>query len=545
MRTTTSRRRRAAWGLAATGVVAASLYGLGPMGATASSHREAPLIAADPAVDNTDVYAFVSPDKTDTVTFVANWIPFEEPNGGPNFYPFATDARTTSTSTTTATPRPTSRSGGPSRTSTSAAATRSSTTTARSPRSTTRTCCSARPYTLETSVRRRHELSSRIKDAPVAPSRVGPASMPNYQTLRDQAIDQRQRLEALRRPGRRPVLPRPAGLRPAVRRRPQRGRPGHASRATTSTPSRCRCRSRTSRCKGDADRNPVIGVWSTTDAQPVPGHRLGRPQADRRLGAGVPARQPAGQRGGRAGRPQGRVQRDLARTRTPDIQAVVDRVTDPEVPQLIQAHLRHPGTGHAAQRPGRDLPDRHHHQGRRPDQGRPELAAEQRRRQGRQLPAVGDAAAEHERAGDRHSRTGSACSPATCRASRTAAGWPTTCSTSSCRRVEGAAQTGKLVDALAAGDKVDRNDNAFGATFPYVALPNGIAVNQQSTTSGGGGYALNPAMLISAGGAALVGAGAWFAMWWRRSRRKAALTHSHDTAGSQHFHSGDSQSHDG
>ena len=58
-----------------------------------SSHREAPLIAADPQVDNTDLYAFVSPDEPDTVTLVANWIPFEEPNGGPNFYPFATDAR--------------------------------------------------------------------------------------------------------------------------------------------------------------------------------------------------------------------------------------------------------------------------------------------------------------------------------------------------------------------------------------------------------------------------------------------------------------------
>ena len=60
--------------------------------ATASSHREAPLIAADPAVDNTDVYAFVSPDEPDTVTLVANWFGLQEPNGGPNFYPWATDA---------------------------------------------------------------------------------------------------------------------------------------------------------------------------------------------------------------------------------------------------------------------------------------------------------------------------------------------------------------------------------------------------------------------------------------------------------------------
>ena len=59
----------------------------------ASSHREAPLIAGDPRADNTDVYAFVTPDEPDTVTLIANWIPFEEPNGGPNFYPFADDAR--------------------------------------------------------------------------------------------------------------------------------------------------------------------------------------------------------------------------------------------------------------------------------------------------------------------------------------------------------------------------------------------------------------------------------------------------------------------
>jgi hypothetical protein len=65
----------------------------GPGGTTASSHREAPLIAGDPRADNTDVYAFVSPDDTDTVTLISNWIPFEEPNGGPNFYPWAEDTR--------------------------------------------------------------------------------------------------------------------------------------------------------------------------------------------------------------------------------------------------------------------------------------------------------------------------------------------------------------------------------------------------------------------------------------------------------------------
>jgi len=70
---------------------AACLASLAPAISFASSHREAPLVAGEPKLDNTDVYAFVSPDAPDTVTMIANWVPFEEPNGGPNFYPFATD----------------------------------------------------------------------------------------------------------------------------------------------------------------------------------------------------------------------------------------------------------------------------------------------------------------------------------------------------------------------------------------------------------------------------------------------------------------------
>ena len=53
-----------------------------------SSHREAPEISKDPVADSTDLYAFVSPDKPDTVTMIANYIPLEEPPGGPNFYEF-------------------------------------------------------------------------------------------------------------------------------------------------------------------------------------------------------------------------------------------------------------------------------------------------------------------------------------------------------------------------------------------------------------------------------------------------------------------------
>ena len=96
MKSPKSRRSRlgSAGAVGLTGaLVAGGLAMLGGTAGNASSHREAPLIAGDPQADNTDTYAFVSPDKKNTVTLLANWLPFQEPNGGPNFYPFATDAR--------------------------------------------------------------------------------------------------------------------------------------------------------------------------------------------------------------------------------------------------------------------------------------------------------------------------------------------------------------------------------------------------------------------------------------------------------------------
>jgi hypothetical protein len=74
-------------------VGAVLLRGGGPQAASASSHREAPLISEDPTADNTDLYAFVSPDKPDTATIVANWIPGEDPAAGPNYYTFSPTAR--------------------------------------------------------------------------------------------------------------------------------------------------------------------------------------------------------------------------------------------------------------------------------------------------------------------------------------------------------------------------------------------------------------------------------------------------------------------
>jgi hypothetical protein len=78
-----STRARAA-GLAGALLIATTSVG----GVLASSHREAPRIAGDPAADNTDLYAFVSPNNPNSLTIIANYVPLEEPAGGPNFYPF-------------------------------------------------------------------------------------------------------------------------------------------------------------------------------------------------------------------------------------------------------------------------------------------------------------------------------------------------------------------------------------------------------------------------------------------------------------------------
>jgi hypothetical protein len=56
-----------------------------------SSHREAPEISKDPVADNADVYAFVSPDAPNTVTILTNFVPLQDPPGGPNFFEFGDD----------------------------------------------------------------------------------------------------------------------------------------------------------------------------------------------------------------------------------------------------------------------------------------------------------------------------------------------------------------------------------------------------------------------------------------------------------------------
>src|SRR6478672_8669701 len=58
-----------------------------------SSHREAPLISEDPQADNTDLYAFRSPADPNKIIIIANYIPAQLPQGGPNYYSFGENIR--------------------------------------------------------------------------------------------------------------------------------------------------------------------------------------------------------------------------------------------------------------------------------------------------------------------------------------------------------------------------------------------------------------------------------------------------------------------
>jgi len=74
-------------------ILSLSLILLSVLSTMASSHREAPLIASDPLADNTDLYAFRSPDNPDMITIIASYIPGELPYGGPNYYTFGENIR--------------------------------------------------------------------------------------------------------------------------------------------------------------------------------------------------------------------------------------------------------------------------------------------------------------------------------------------------------------------------------------------------------------------------------------------------------------------
>jgi putative cell wall-binding protein len=171
--------------LAATATGLSGVALLGPATGSASSHREAPYTAGDPRIDNTDVYAFVSPDKADSVTLVANFYPFQEPDGGPNFYRFDDEAqynvnidnngdaladvvyRWTFDSTY--------------RNPDTFLYNVGQVTTLDDPDLNFR-------QTYDLQVINAGVATTLLDNAPVAPSNVGPASMPNYAALRNEAV---------------------------------------------------------------------------------------------------------------------------------------------------------------------------------------------------------------------------------------------------------------------------------------------------------------------------------------------------------------------
>jgi hypothetical protein len=73
-------------------IAACSLAALS-FSAQASSHREAPMIASDPLADNCDLYAFRSPNDTNSVTIIATYVPMQSPQGGPNYNSFGENIR--------------------------------------------------------------------------------------------------------------------------------------------------------------------------------------------------------------------------------------------------------------------------------------------------------------------------------------------------------------------------------------------------------------------------------------------------------------------
>jgi hypothetical protein len=532
MSITRGRRWRVGAAVAAAAITAASVYLLGPSGATASSHREAPLVAADPTVDNTDLYAFASPERPGYVTFIANWIPFEEPNGGPNFYPFATDARYNIYVDSNGDAKPDAIF----RWTFSNVDNRGGSTflynTGPVNSITDPSLKFRQTYTLQTSFNGA-PFVTRITGAPVAPSRVGPASMPNYQALRDQA-----------------VITYPGGWKGFAG---QADDPffldlrvfdllygGNLSEVGQDTLAGYNVNSIALQVpftdvalNADPKRNPVIGVWSTTERRSVRApdgsssgdwvqvSRLGNPLVNEAV-------VPAGLK-------------DAFNALSPDkdatIPALVARVTDPEVPHLIQSIYGVP----APATPRNDLVEI--------------FLTGITTRSGPLSPGpikadlnsqLNNADVDPHRFQPSEMLRLNLSTPVTASPNRLGVlggdlqGFPNGRRLTddvvdiSLQAFEGAAQTGTLVDALAAGDKVDANDQPFTGTFPYLALPNVGAVNgsaasagippvmkpsaSPAASSGTDGSPLVPIVATGAGAVVALGLFTGFAFWWRKHK---------------------------
>ncbi|WP_327352740.1 DUF4331 domain-containing protein [Streptomyces sp. NBC_01304] len=451
-------------GALATGLAALTLA---PTSSVASSHREAPAVAGDPRVDNTDVYAFTSPDHADTVTLVANWIPFQEPDGGPNFYAFADDARyhikIDNTGDGKADVTYTWRfrneirdadgqflyNTGPVR-------------SLKDPNLNFR-------QVYDLTVTDARGTRTLLRGAPAAPSRTGQASMPDYASLRDEAV--------------RSV---PGGGQVFVGQAEdpffgdlrvfdllyggdlsKRGEDTLAGYNVNSVA--LQIPKKQLALKNNAARNPVIGVWSTTE-------RRGAGVTDSRAEQGADWRQVS-----RLGNPLVNEvvvplkYKDAFNTISPDqdrtVKPVVDKVYDPILPKLVNKVYGVP----APKAPRNDIAeiyltgvckacgpvkaDLNAHRLNKDALPRQIVPAEELR-----LNMMVPPAEDPERLGVLAGDLG---------------GFPNGRRLGddvidiSLQAVMGAAQTGELVEALEDGDEVDANDAEFSSSFPYLALPHG------------------------------------------------------------------------
>lgn len=488
-----SRSRSLTASLVGLTVVAGAAVGLMPGAANASSHREAPLTAADPQIDNTDVYAFTSPNDANSVTLIANWIPLEEPNGGPNFYPFAAGAhydinidsngdgkadviyRWTFTNHDNRGTNTFLYNNGP-------------VTSLNDPN-----LLFKQTYTLQAI---KNGVAATIATGTAAPSDVGRASMPDYASLRNAAIT--------------PVLA-GAGKTFAgqaddpffldlrvfdllyganLKETGQNTLAGYnVNTIALQLPKAALA------LNGNSTRNPVIGVWSSTEKQTlqlsagkatpsgpfVQVSRLGNPLVNEVV-------VPTGLK-------------DAFNSITPDVDhtipAVVQRVTSPEVPKLIQSIYGIP----APKTPRNDLVEiflTGIHKTHPNDAANPIQADLNSQLLNKDVTASKFVPSEELRL--------NMAVPLTASPNRLGVlakdlqGFPNGRRLTDdvvdieLQSLEGAAQSGKLVTALAAGDGVNANEKEFSNSFPFIALPHDSSVNNgvsgSGQSSGGGGMTM-------------------------------------------------------
>ena len=402
-------------------IVAVGVAGLGLASPQASSHREAPLISQDPLADNTDVYAFVSPNNPDRVTLIANFIPLEAPYGGPNFFKFDDNVlyeiKVDNDGDAVEDVTSSSRSARTSATRTRSSTTPGPITSLDSPnfnvrqfytvtRIEGRGAAAAGPCSATICQRRRSTSASArrptTRRSPPAAVRQLSNGIAGVRRSARRSVLRRSRTSSICWPCRRPT--RQLGLARRVQRAHDRDR---GARSPTLTANRHAAVVRRATRTRSSASGPLPAVRRSRraaagqekhNANYVQVSRLGQPLVNEVV---IP-------RGAKdvfnSLEPTGDARRAELRDRSGSAQAALRA-------------LRHPVAAGAAQRPRDDLPDRH---------SRTEPAG--------QREAVGDAAPERRHSRRRPTRIRLACSAATSPASRTAAGSATTSSTSRCAR---------------------------------------------------------------------------------------------------------------